>query len=324
MICFHSVKDYYLSGPTAVTLGKFDGLHRGHQLLLSEIGRLQKKGCTGAVFVLRPGHGPFLTTSVEETKLLDGMGIMAMIECPFVPEISGMSPQQFAREILQDRLHASHVIVGSDFRFGKDRAGDTQFLLQHGREYGFETKVFPKETYERTVISSTYIRDTLSRGEMEKANAMLGRPYSVSGTIIHGAHLGTGIGMPTINLVPEGAKHLPPNGVYYTLNLLQGRKIPGVTNIGCKPTVNGRFKGVETYLYDTQGDLYALPVETQLLHFVRPERKFDSVDELRKQLEKDRQSGREYFHEQGFLDRQSVADRDRTRTDCGRDDSCSL
>ena len=321
MIYFHSAKDYYLPGPCAVTLGKFDGLHRGHQRLLKEIRQLQAKGRTGVVFVLRPGKGPFLTTLEEEKKLLDEMGIMVMIDCPFIPEISGMNPGQFVREILIDRLHASDVIVGTDFRFGKDRAGDTVFLEKCGQELGFRTSVIPKETFEGTVISSTYIRDTLTRGEIEKANAMTGRPYSVSGTIIHGAHLGTGIGMPTINVVPENEKQLPPDGVYFTLNKLQGRTIPGVTNIGCKPTVNGRYRGVETFLYDTEGDLYSLPVETQLLHFVRPERKFNSLEDLRRQMENDKRSGREYFHEQGVMDSRSVAGCDRTGSDSGGHDS---
>ena len=295
MIYFHSATDFYIAGPSAVTLGKFDGIHEGHRLLMQKVCEFETAGYTSVAFALEAGRPPFLMTETEQKEAIASCHLSAMIRCPFVKEISGMEPDVFVREILQKRLNARIVAVGTDFRFGYKRSGDAAFLQKFGSENGFQTIIIPKATYKGREISSTYIREKLSEGCMEEANLMLGAPYSVSGIVLHGAHLGSRLGMPTINLIPPVEKVLPLNGVYYSKTMIGDRVIDGITNIGRKPTVDGSFTGVETYLYGISEDLYGREVTISLLHFVRPEKRFRTIGELQAQIQEDIAAGREYF-----------------------------
>ena len=297
MVYFQGTTDFRLDGPAAVTLGKFDGVHRGHQVLMQHILEQQElhPEWLSAAFVLNSGHTELIMTPPEQKKLLEQEGISALIHCPFVPEISGMGPEQFIREILCERLHARYVAVGSDFRFGWKRSGDIKFLSQMQQRYGYTLEVIEKIRYEGREISSTYVREALSQGNLELVRSLLGREFSVSGTVIHGKHLGTRMGMPTANISVQEYKCLPPNGVYFSKTLYRGMLYRSVTNIGCKPTVDGIHKGIETCLLDFSADLYGEPIEVRLLHFVRPEQKFDSIDSLRERIRYDLQLGREFF-----------------------------
>ena len=311
MIYFRDTTDFYMAGPTAVTLGKFDGLHLGHQKLLRQILEVSRGRTSSVVFTLNPRQEALLLTDQEQKEILDRMGVDCMIKCPFVPEISGMSPREFIEKVLIGSLHAACVVVGTDFRFGYKRAGDAAFLKACEAKYGLKVYVIEKEKYKGREISSTYVREALAEGDIPLVNTLMGRPYTLEGTVIHGRHLGTKLGMPTANIVPDPAKLLPPNGVYYSMTSLeeedaQGHKTvtegqsiwhPGLTNIGIKPTVGSRYVGAETYLYDGNQELYSRQIRVRLLHYERPEVKFASIDELKLQIERDVSRGREYFRE---------------------------
>ncbi len=292
---FHGTTQFTLSGPTAVTLGKFDGIHRGHQKLFNHILALKEQGLQSVCFALNAGDGAQLFTAKERLEAVEAFGFSCLIECPFVPEISGMSPEEFAREVLMKRLAAKVVAVGTDFRFGYQRAGDAYLLKSLGERCGFQTDILEKERYEGREISSTYVREALEDGQMELVRELLGRPFSVSGTVQHGMQLGRTLGIPTVNLIPPAGKLLPPNGVYASRTIIDGVSYPGITNVGYKPTVSGKFRGVETHLFDVDLDLYGVSIVTELYRFERPERKFPSPEDLREQLLRDISFGKGYF-----------------------------
>lgn len=296
---------FFLSGPTAITLGKFDGVHKGHKKLIRTM--LAKKGeCRSVVFTfdIPPASAVFgenkmvLTTNSERAELLEKQGVEVLVECPFVPEISSMDPEVFVREILVKSLSCKRIFVGPDFHFGYKREGDAALLSRLQRKYGYQLEVVEKACHEGVEISSSYIREILKHGELEKANAMLGNPFFYSGKVVEGARLGRRIGFPTINIVLETGKVQVPFGVYQVdLEIIDNKDssdksyYPGIANIGTKPTVSDeKIIGIETHLLDFQGDLYGKQVRVHLKSFIRKEKKFDSVEALKEQIKKDREA----------------------------------
>lgn len=288
--------EFYSEMPSAVTLGKFDGLHRGHQKLIREVVRLQKEqNLYGIVFTIAPENRKTLLTSEEKRELLEKHGINCMIHCPFIPEILTMQPETFVSEILVKQLKAKYIVVGTDFRFGYGRTGDVCLLDELQEKYDYTLVVLEKETYKDRVISSTYIKEVLEAGDVSLAENLLGYPYMVFGEILHGKKLGRSLGMPTINMIPSKYKIMPPEGVYFSNVLCKGKKYHGMTNIGYKPTVDGSFLGIETYLYGVNEDLYGESAEVSICSFRRREMKFASVEALKEQMELDIAAGKEYF-----------------------------
>lgn len=284
---------------TAVTLGKFDGLHRGHKKLLNQVVRKREEGYRSAVFtfdmppknVLRGTSGRMILTNDERTALLKRYGVDILFECPFTKEIAGMEPESFVSEILLERMNAGYIVVGSDFRFGHERTGDIYLLDRLSRKYGFKLLVLAKEQYEGRDISSTFVREVLKEGRMELATELLGYPYFVTGEVVRGKQLGRQLGIPTLNQIPRENKLLPPNGVYVSKLLLDGKEYGGMTNIGIRPTVeDSGVRNVETFLFDFQEEIYGRQVKVELLRFERPEQKFASLEELKAQLYRDRES----------------------------------
>ena len=280
---------------TAVTLGKFDGLHRGHQKLLNRIMKYaQKEDCDSVVCAFDMDRDCLMTNEERRAFLEDKVDYL--IEIPFTREMMEMEAEKFIDEILHKKLHASHIVVGTDFNFGHEKRGNHQMLEKYAAKYGYTVDVVEKAYYKDREISSTYIREALEKGEMELAKDLLGYPYFVSGEVLHGRHMGGRLLFPTTNLIPTTRKLLPPNGVYVSRTHLEdGRILGGMTNIGYKPTVGEKFRGVETYLYDVDEDLYGADIRVELLHFIRPERKFESLDALREQMEKDIACGKEFL-----------------------------
>lgn len=296
MIYIEQTTDFYSEGQSAVTLGKFDGLHLGHRKLIDEIVDLQKNGLEGIVFTIAPEHIPSLLTVDEKRDMLERCGVDRVIRCPFVPEILSMEPEAFIADMLVRRLHARYIVVGTDFRFGHNRTGDVRLLARMQKKYGYTVKIIEKKCYRNREISSTYVKEAIGAADLELANRLLGYEYSVHGAVMHGKQLGRRIGMPTINQIPEEYKLLPPPGVYFSRAKIEDEDFCGVTNIGYKPTVDGSFLGVETYLYGTEEDMYGKQAEVRLVKFRRPERRFASVEALKAQMESDIQAGKEYFH----------------------------
>ena len=288
--------DYTMDRETAVTLGKFDGLHRGHQQLIRRICEKKKEGLESVVITIWPDpKNAALLTKGEKKQLLKNMGVSCWIDCPFLPEIAHMSPRSFVKDVLVGRLRAKYIAVGEDFRFGYQRKGDCHLLKEMQSEMGYELDIVPKETYLGKEISSTYVKEALAEGNMELVQELLGYPYTVRGEVLHGRRIGRTLGMPTTNLIPSTGKLLPPNGVYATKTWIDGEFREGITNIGYKPTVGEYFRGVETYLFDFEGDLYGKEIEVQLYAFERPEQKFSDLEELKAQMHRDICFGKEYF-----------------------------
>lgn len=286
--------DFYEEQSCAITLGKFDGLHRGHQILIDKILSYDHQEVQKTVFAFDIAPVTILSKK-ERRHMLKQKGIDLLIECPFVPEIITMDPEDFVKDILIDKLHMVHLVVGTDFRFGYERSGNVDLLRQLGVKYGFTVDVVDKILDEEREISSTYIREMIAQGNVEKANELLGYEYFITGEIVHGRRVGRTLGVPTTNLIPPKGKLLPPNGVYTTRTTAGKQTYYGMTNIGTKPTVDGHFVGVETYLFDCEEELYGEQEKVRLQHFLRPEVKFDNLEELKNQLKKDETAARSYF-----------------------------
>ena len=237
-------------------------------------------------------------TEEEKKNLLEHMGMDVLVSYPFDKASLSMEPEDFVRDILIEKLDAKVIVVGSDFRFGHNRRGDVKLLEELSLKYGYQLQVFEKVTMEGDIVSSTRIRSELSKGKMELAARLLGEPYSITGEVVHGRKLGRTIGMPTINMALPKEKLLPPNGVYASITEIDGKEYQGVTNIGVKPTVGAEEERLaETYIFDYRGDLYGRVLKVSLYAYERPEKKFASVEELKQQMERDKEFGKGYFLE---------------------------
>ena len=303
MKTFTNTTKFHIEGPCAVTLGKFDGIHRGHMRLMNRILEWKKAHPEGSstVFSLNVRDEKLIMTLEEQKDFLEALGVDCLVQCPFVPEIYMMSPEQFVERILVRSLGAASVFVGEDFRFGHDRLGDAAFLQEAGGRYGFEAYIEPDEMYEGKKISSTFVREALEQGDVALARNLLGRPYSLSGLVVHGEHLGSRLGMPTANLIPAGGKLLPRRGVYVSRTSLDGAVYPSITNVGTKPTVDGTYMGAETFIYDVERELYGETITVELLQFFREEKKFAGIDALKAQIRMDIARGEAYFNEQSVV-----------------------
>lgn len=296
-------KHLQLYEDTVLSLGKFDGLHRGHGLLLESVMEKKQLGLKAAVFTfdIPPGNitdgeiHKVITTNEEKKRLFEACGIDYLVECPFSKEIMQMEAEEFIREII-GRLRVKWMIVGTDFRFGHNRRGDYRMLQKYAPAYGCQVRVVPKVQHAGRDISSTYIREEIEKGNMELANELLGYPYFIQGVVVHGSQVGRTIGFPTINLCPPHEKLLPPFGVYVSKIHLDGDCYEGITNIGRKPTIQGDHPvGAETFLYGFEGDIYEKKVKVDILHFERPEMRFDGITQLKEQIQKDIVNGRAYL-----------------------------
>jgi len=293
--------DFKIQYNTALTLGKFDGIHKGHQKLLSKV-RAFAPFMKSVVFTfdvnptiaVSKGEGTILTTNEERKAVVERFGIDYLYECPFTDEIRNMEAADFVRKIVED-LNVRYIAVGTDFGFGHNRQGDYRLLQNMSGQLGFKVEVVDKERYEGREISSTYIREVIAVGDMETAEKLLGYPYTVKGVVGYGRQLGRTIGIPTTNIIPVKDKLLPPNGVYVSKVHIEGETHMGVTNIGVKPTVGDENeKGAETFIFDFDKDVYGKNITIELHKFIRPEKRFDSIGDLKEQMEKDIEFVRKY------------------------------
>ncbi len=286
------VKDLKLQN-TAVALGKFDGFHRGHQLLLEQVKTWQDKGMTGVIFTFAPsgrriGAEKHIDSHAEKIQKSADTGIQVLLEYPFSEKFAGLQPEEFVDQILIRQLDVKAVAVGSDFHFGRNRAGDAAMLEQLGRRKGFEVKVFDKLQEQERDISSSIIREAIEVGEMEQVTACLGHGYTISGPVVHGQALGRTIGIPTANQKVLEDKLVPPYGVYAVRLHWNQNEYYGIANLGCKPTVSEKAEvGLETYIFEFDRNIYGEYLEVELLHFLRAERKFNKLNALVAQMQTD-------------------------------------
>ncbi len=288
-------------GQSVVTVGTFDGVHRGHRAILEYLHRRASQHSGPSTLVSFDPHPraivhgeevPLLTTVAERADLLEELDLDRFVVIPFSMDFAQFSPEEYVRDVLVKRIGMQEITVGYDHRFGKDRAGDVDLLRDLGLQYGFDVDVIPAQEVDHDVVSSSSIRSLLlEEGAIDRANERLGRPYRLDGIVARGEGRGRELGYPTANLVLEDSRKLvPKRGVYATtVTLPNGRERGGMMNIGRRPTFDEMDVTVEVHLLDFEGDLYGERLSVQFLQRLRDEQKFPSADALAAQLSEDEQ-----------------------------------
>lgn len=293
-----------------VVLGNFDGVHRGHQRLFQVAkDRAKMNGLKTVVFSFYPhptwvigdNRKELIMSRDDKRQVISEMGIDELIEYPFTKTFAAIDPETFFVQILMKRLKAKVLVVGSNYYFGKGKAGTPDFLRQLGEKYNIEVCIVDAVKIDEHMISSSSIRKLILEGKIEEANEMLGHPYRIVGNVVQGKQLGRTIGFPTINLVADPNRVYPPNGVYATCVKVYNKTYMGMTNIGTNPTVSGKKKMIETHIFDYKANLYGEMVEVYFYHFIRCEQKFKDVENLRVQIEKDKAQVQNFFLNQTNL-----------------------
>ena len=309
MRLFHGYDNARIARPTVLTLGVFDGLHLGHQLVMrTVVERARAAGATPTVItfdphpraVLHPESAPpLLQTLDQKVEALGVLGVEQTIVIRFTPEFAGVRAEDFLRDVVHERLQAREVYLGRGFAFGRGREGNIELLRRVSAELGFRADEVAEVRLRGRRISSSLIRELLLAGRVNLARRMLGRPYGVEGRVVRGAERGRRIGFPTANLQPQN-RVIPRSGVYVTATLIEGAWRRSVTNVGVRPTFERAGEpSVETFVMDWRGDLYGDVVRVRFLRRLRGERRFASIDELKAQIGRDAERAREYFRRAG-------------------------
>ena len=287
-------------GRSVVTIGVFDGVHRGHQAIIGHtVKRARDLGLQSVVVtfdphpaeVVRPGsHPAVLTEPVRKAELIEQLGVDALCVVPFTPAFSHLTADAFVHDVLVESLHAAAVVVGDNFRFGHRAAGDVALLERLGRSFGFTVEDAPLVAADGLVFSSTYIRSCVDAGDVRAAAAALGRPHRVAGVVVRGDQRGREIGFPTANLMCHRYAAVPADGVYAARLIRGGRNggsLPASVSIGTNPTFSGRERRVEAYVLDFAGDLYGERVSLDFVAHLREQRKYDGIEPLVAQIRED-------------------------------------
>lgn len=287
-----------------LTIGSFDGVHRGHRAILDEVIR-QAKLLEGSAAVLTlkphpreffsPGHAPSLLTSeAKKWQLFDEAGIDAVFVLPFDQSVASLEPEEFVDSILVKRCHAESIVVGHDFRFGKRARGDFDLLSTLASQSGFSVSQVAPLLMDGERVSSTLIRERLLLGDLSKAEAFLGRPYSIAGVVVPGRHIGSTIGFPTANVRPHHSA-IPAQGVYIAQTVVNGEHYATAVNIGVAPTIRDEDMTIEAHLLDFSEDIEGVEVEVVFIKRLRSEIRFASVQDLIAQIHLDVDQVRAYF-----------------------------
>lgn len=287
----------YKKRNTCLAIGAFDGLHKGHQLIINEaLKEARKNNFPAAVLSFHPHPleiipgkepPPSVVSRRQKISILEEMGVDYYFEQKFNPKFAALRAEEFINNILREKLRVNTVVVGDDFRFAYKNEGNVEILTKMGELHGFEAKIISQLHASDDRISSTRIRSLLEKGEIKKAEKLLGRPYQVCGRVIHGKKRGRKLGFPTANLKLETNYALPPEGVYAANVKLAGKNYAAAANLGYNPTFNNQNISFEVYILDFEGDLYGKRLCVNLLEFIREEKDFNDKDKLIKQMEKD-------------------------------------
>lgn len=296
--------DFLITENTAVTIGNFDGIHMGHQKLIETVLDYSKRYCLKSVmFSFNPHPVAFFGRredfktmfSLEEKKFLaEKTGVDILVQYPFNREFAGLSPTEFI-DLLCEKTNCKVLVVGENYCFGKDRAGDLSVLEHLGNERGVKVIGIPRVKVNNVRVSSTRIRGLISYGDMEAAAYLLKKPYFIMGEIVEGDKRGRAMSFPTINIMPEDKKLLPPDGVYFSKVIIDGIEYYGMSNIGVNPTFNGNKIKVETNIFDFDENVYGKTAVINFYKRIRGERKFGSMQELKAQLNADKIAARAYI-----------------------------
>ena len=278
---------------TALTLGKFESLHRGHQQLIASVVKLAAENNLDAAAVAfdphprrvlyDPSYRPLLSTE-ERAYVLQKLGIGKFVSYPFDALFAKQAPEAFCARLF-DELQAKILVVGEGYRFGHNRAGTVSLIQELAKPHGIQIQVCKHALDGQKKISTADIRAHIAAGSLTEANALLGFPFFIMGTVAHGKKIGHVLGFPTVNIQTAADKFLPTDGVYATTTHVGNTPLKSVTNIGVRPSVGiGNSRTVETFLLDFDGDLYGKTLRTEFFHFMRPERRFENMDALRAQI----------------------------------------
>ncbi|MGY5849170.1 bifunctional riboflavin kinase/FAD synthetase [Salegentibacter sp. F14] len=292
--------------PTVVTIGTFDGVHAGHRKIIDRLVNTAKAGNLDSVIltffphprmVLQQDSEIKLIHTIEERKrILSETGVDHLVIHPFTRQFSRLTALEFVRDILVNKLKASHVIIGYDHRFGRNRTADITNLKEFGKQFGFEVDEITKEEVDQVAVSSTKIRKALLDGRVERANNYLQQPFSLCGAIVKGRGLGRDFNYPTANLqIAEDYKLIPKNGVYVVRSEIDGESFFGMMNIGTNPTVGGEERTIETYFFNLDKDLYGKTLRIEMLVRIRDEKKFDSINALKNAMKQDEAFSKQYI-----------------------------
>lgn len=302
-----SIENYDQNKHSSVlTIGTFDGVHIGHQKIISRLNDIKKSPAERSVILTFYPHPrmvldqsnniKMLTTMEEKIDLLDKFGLDELIIEPFTKEFSRLSALEFVRNVLVNRLHLKRLVIGYDHHFGKNREGNFEQLIEYGELYDFQVEKISAQEIEHVSVSSTKIRKAIELGDMTTANRYLGYNFLLTGTIVKGQGIGRKINYPTVNLeIGEDHKLIPKKGVYAVRTQIEDKAVTGIMNIGYRPTVGGKGQTIEVHLLDFHQDLYGNKMQIEVLHRIRDEKKFESIEELAKQIARDEAAARNWI-----------------------------
>jgi len=292
-----------------ITIGNFDGVHLGHQAIINKLkSQAEKYQVPATVMTFHPNPQEFfapqaapakLTGFHEKMSLLRNYGVDRVICIPFNARLANLDAQHFVENILINGLHAKHLVIGDDFRFGKNRHGDFQMLQAAGEAYGFDVENTPTVCVDNERVSSTRIRNALNSGDLNKAAQLLGRRFYVSGKVVHGDKRGRQIGFPTANIRLK-QQIAPKNGVYAVRITDTGKTLSGVANLGVRPTFDGSQYLLEVHIFDFTQEIYHHRLSVEFEHFIRTEQKFDGLDALIAQINRDTEIAKQLLNNQAI------------------------
>ncbi len=297
--------DFLLDGVTCVALGCFDGVHLGHREVIGRAKKAaEKTGALCAVFTFEapprnyfvPQGVPLLSSVEDKLAIFESLGVDICVCLPLSEKIFNMDAISFVEDIIFGNMRAKAVVCGYNYSFGKGGAGNSALIKKLAKGTDIEVFVIPEQKIGKQTVSSSLIREKLQNGEAERAAELLGRPYALSAKVVDGQHLARTLGFPTVNIIPDAALLLPAAGVYVSRICFDGACYYGITNVGIRPTVGTQIKCAETHIFDFEGNLYGKTICVELLHFLRHETRFESVEVMAKQIKKDIVSAKEYVN----------------------------
>lgn len=299
-----NLHDYHEKTPLALSIGMFDGVHRGHQTIIKNLNTVAaNKGLESAILtfwphprtVFSPNDDLKLLNTIEEkTYLLEKNGVQHLFLKEFNEEFRNLNGEEFVKQILVEKLNVRYLIIGYDHTFGKNRSGDFKLLQKMAPDFGFEVEQVEAVDFQDTHISSTQVRNALMTANINAANEMLGYHYSVSGEVVHGKKLGRTIGYPTANISVNAMKILPKNGAYIVDVFIEEQQFKGMLSIGTNPTVKGKLLTVEVYILDFESDIYGKEISVNFREFLHEEIKFESLEKLVERLDEDKRLTEKY------------------------------
>ncbi len=300
MIVYDDLTQFQTLRNAVVTSGTFDGVHIGHQKILERISQIARKNNGESVIltfwphprlVLYPNQADLklLSTFEEKAELLEAQGIDHLVKIAFTPEFAQLSSQQFIEQILIDRIGTKRLVIGYDHRFGRNREGSFEHLKRNSERYGFVLEEIPRQDIENIGVSSTKVREALTDGDVQKANSFLGRHYSIKGQVVDGDKIGREMGFPTANLaINEKHKLIPADGIYAVKVQVGDKPYQGMLYIGNRPTLEKSEKVIEVNIFDFNEEIYGEHLKVDFVTQIRNDSKFETIDELKAQLEKDK------------------------------------